>query len=891
MTTLIGAGGMGEVYRARDTKLDRDVALKVLPDSFTGDADRLARFEREAKTLAALNHPHIAHVYGLEDANTGGPGHRRALVMELVEGEDLAERIRRGPIPIAEVIQIAGQVAGAVASAHDRGIVHRDLKPANIKVTPDRTVKVLDFGLAKALDPEAAVAGTTPTITEAGTAHGVILGTAAYMSPEQARGQAVDARTDIWAFGCLLFEMLAGRLAFPGATTSEKIAKILEREPAWDALPSSTPASLRRLLTRCLEKDQKHRLHAIADAQFELEEALAESRSPARTAVAQPASRLGRWPLVGGAVAGVVALLVAFMVWWIASRRTADLSPMRVLSLTSYPGVESSPAFSPDGKQVAFSWEGENGDNEDIYVLIVGDDSPLHVTKDPARDVSPAWKPDGSQIAFARLAAGRAAIYVASPHGGSEQKLAEFTAIPSSAGERGTTEESDPRLSWSPDGRWLMVSRVTQAGTPGMFLVAAANGTVHRLLTSTNVTDDYRMAVFSPKGNAVAFINGGALINGGFIEMVRVAATNPPTANEAPKRLTSYLGTVGGLAWSADGSELLFGRAPYPSPSPPYLWRVPSSGDRAPERIDLAGIGSYPAVSQSGARLAYVRRGLQTDLFRLQEGAPPEPLLASTFNEFDASFSPDGTKVAFATDRGGEGNEIWVAHTSDASTRRSLTRGTYKPEGSPRWSPNGDRLAFDGVGEDGARHVYLVDEAGGRIQEISHKSGFYDQVPSWSRDGRWIYFASYRSGRSEVWRAPASGGAPQQVSTTGGSVPFESWDGTTLYYLRENGPIRSLFSMPVGGGPERSLGITTAYWNYLPVERGIYYVAPKQGQKMPFTFEVRLLDFATGANRAVYSVRLADISPGLSVAPDGKTVLIAGVAEITQDLMRIENFR
>jgi Tol biopolymer transport system component len=429
------------------------------------------------------------------------------------------------------------------------------------------------------------------------------------------------------------------------------------------------PPSAGRLLTRCLQKDPKRRLHALADAHFELEEALAGSVSAVAPPITTPRARFGG-PWI---VSSIVIVVAAVALWNVLSRRTVELPPPRVLSLTSYPGVEFSPAFSPDGRQVAFSWDGEKGENEDIYVQIVGSDSPHSVTKDPARDVSPAWKPDGSQIAFARLEAGRAAIYVASPLGGSERKLAAFSAIPDSEG--GPPEARDPRLSWSPDGRWLVVSRVTSGEESGVFVIAAGDGTVHRLLARGDASDDYRMAVYSPKGDALA------LINASFIEVVRIGATDPPTARDAPRRLTTALGFVSGLAWTADGKDLVFGRAQFPSPSPPYLWRVPVSGDRAPQRIDLAGVGGFPAVA--GSSLAFVRRGLQEDLLRLQEGQVPETLLASTANEQDASYSPKGTKIAFATDRSGEGTEIWVANTDDESSRRSVTNGTHKPEGSP----------------------------------------------------------------------------------------------------------------------------------------------------------------------------------------------------------------
>ena len=672
---LIGAGGMGEVYLARDTKLDRDVAIKVLPAAFTSDPERLGRFEREARTLASLNHPHIAHVYGLEDisATTTSSAPVRALVMELVEGEDLAQRIARGPMRVADVILIARQIVDAVGAAHDKGIIHRDLKPANITVTQDGTVKVLDFGLAKTLGAEAD-AGSAATITSAGTVPGVVLGTAAYMSPEQARGQAVDARSDVWAFGCVLFEMLAGRRAFPGATTSDTIARILEREPDWAALAASMPPSLRRLLTRCLEKDPKRRLHAIADARFEIDEALVESKPGAGTPAARVQHRIGRWAIA----AMVVALILSVGAWklW----RKENLQAPYVKALTSYPGREVTPSFAPDGKQVAFSWDGEKQDNEDIYVAILGSDSHLRLTQDGARDVSPAWKPDGSQIAFARLAAGRAAIYVVSPLGASEQKLAEFSAVPLTGAPIGS---DDPMLSWSPDGRWLAVSRVRSGAERGVF-VMAEDGSSRRLLLPANPDEDYYAATFSPTGDSLAYVNSG------HIEVVGIGPAGEISITAPPRRLTSSLGSVNGLTWTIDGKELLFGQSADPS-KPSHLWRLSVPGG-ARERIDLAGVAAFPAVSSSGNRLAYSRRDLNLDLLKLQEGGDPEVMFASSFNEHDASFSPDDSKVAFSSDRTGEGMEILGSEHSGRvrpalGVERRIQTGRHSPLVA-RWPPN-----------------------------------------------------------------------------------------------------------------------------------------------------------------------------------------------------------
>ncbi len=297
--SLLGVGGMGEVYRARDSKLGREVAIKILPRLFISDPDRLTRFEREARVLASLNHPHIGAIYGVEDADG-----IRALVLELVEGETLADRIVRGPIPLADTLTIARQIADALDAAHEKGIIHRDLKPANIKITPDGIVKVLDFGLAKATAGDGATPDFTqsPTVTAGGTREGAVLGTAAYMSPEQARGQAVDKRTDIWAFGCVVYEMLTGRIAFAGQTVSDTIAAILEREPDWSRLPASTPANILRVLRRCLQKDARRRHRDIGDVRIELDDSPSDAAHTVPVARPVLLSRLRSW--VGGAVAG-----------------------------------------------------------------------------------------------------------------------------------------------------------------------------------------------------------------------------------------------------------------------------------------------------------------------------------------------------------------------------------------------------------------------------------------------------------------------------------------------------------------------------------------------------------------------------------------------------------
>ena len=398
----LGAGGMGEVYRARDTKLNRDIALKVLPPHVADDPDRMARFRREAQVLASLNHPHIAQIHGFEEPSTrSGQASPCALIMELVEGPTLAERIAHGPLPVAEVVAIAGQIADALEAAHDKGIVHRDLKPANVKVKDDGNVKVLDFGLAKAMDPaaDAADPSASPTLTARATQLGVILGTAAYMAPEQAKGRAVDKRADIWAFGVVLYEMLTGRRAFQGDDASDVLAAVLRQDMDWSALPKDTPPALRRLLQRCLDRDPKKRLRDIGDALFELN-APVEFAPPAvtpQTPRRSVASALLPWAAAVSIAGGAIA--------WALLHKPAEPARVVTRGQTVLKDASLLVSLSRDGTRLAYN--AIPGGAVPVIALRMMDQFDAKIVPGSNGGVAPLFSPDGQWIAFSTIDAPR----------------------------------------------------------------------------------------------------------------------------------------------------------------------------------------------------------------------------------------------------------------------------------------------------------------------------------------------------------------------------------------------------------------------------------------------------------------------------------------------------
>ncbi len=836
IVALLGVGGMGEVYRTTDTNLKRQVAIKVLPTAVAADSDRLARFQREAEVLAALNHPNIAQIFGIEKADG-----TIALVMELVEGPTLADRIAQGAIPLADALPIAKQIAEALEAAHEAGIIHRDLKPANIKVREDGTVKVLDFGLAKAMESPASSdhAMNSPTISLHATQAGMILGTAAYMAPEQARGSVVDKRADLWAFGVVLYEMLTGTRLFDGATISDTLAAVLTKEPDWTTLPANTPAPVRKLLRRCLEKDRKRRLDSASAARLEIDDALtapAADPSPAGAAASSSARGSRLWMLVA-AVAVLAAAGLAVPAVRHLREVPPDAPPETRLEITTPAGGDPlSFALSPDGRQLVFVASGDGASRLWLRSLSTTTAQPMAGT-DGAQ--YPFWAPDSRAVAF--FADGQ--LKRLDLGGGAPRALA--TAPLGRGG------------SWNADG--VLLFAPTAAGP--LFRVAAAGGDAAPV-TTLDRQGSHRFPVFLPDGRHFLFYAYGGPDTAG-IHLGTLDA-GAPTRLTAADTAGTYLpagagrdGGPGGAEALREGGWLLWTRAGTLQAQRLDLPRRALTGDpvtladavaydgtfqRSAVAVSATGLVAYRAGRASRRQLTWVDR-TGTVLGTL--GAPDEHSL------FSPRVAPDGRRVAVS--RTVQGNtDLWLLDGARTS-RVTFDAGSDR---LPIWSPDGRRLVFDSD-RTGVRDLYGKDASGAGVearlvasaqqkfatdwsadgrfllydsldpqtggdlwaQEMDPSTGaaraggapgtvlrtpFTERGGRFSPDGRWVAYQSDASGRTEIyvrpWTPPAAGAAAPapsaqwQVSTAGGTFPSWRADGQALYYL---GPAGALMAAPV----------------------------------------------------------------------------------------------
>jgi Tol biopolymer transport system component len=870
----LGSGGMGVVYKAEDTKLGRMVALKVLPPERVADPNRKRRFVQEARAASALNHPNIITIYDIDEAEGV-----HYIAMECVEGKTLDRLIARHGLRANEALKYAVQMAAALAKAHSAGIVHRDLKPTNVMVTDDGLVKVLDFGLAKLT--EAAPTGETETAVtlEPTTEEGTIVGTVGYMSPEQAEGKAVDARSDIFSFGSVLYEMLTGQRAFQGETKASTIAAILREEPKpLSQAVAGPPREVERLVKRCLRKDPAHRFQHMDDLKVALEELKEESDSgelAGTAAVAPVYDRRTHRAALAAIVAIAIGLAVAGWFRFGRSRATPEV-PLTAVPLTSYPGYENYPSFSPDGTQVAFQWcTEEPAANCDIYVKQIGVEPPSRLTTDPAEDFSPAWSPDGQSIAFLRkLSATRTALMLIPQRGGQERVLGESDITYLIWGEL----QYRYCLAWTPDSKWLVLPwRGAEKPDRGLFLLNVETRETRRLTTSQD-----NAPAFSPDGRTLAFNRENHIC------FLRLTKDYEPEGE--PEQVAPPAGSFEnfGTAWSPDGRDIVFSSGNDASAG---LWRVAAMPSARPRRLAFASEGaSAPAVSRQGDRLAYAVTRSDANIWRIGLRSPgqnpgiPARLIASTRDEESPAYSPDGKRIAFMSGRSGA-PEIWVC-ASDASNAVQLTALGAPVVSAPKWSPDGQNIAFHAAPA-GNEDLYVVSANGGPPRRLTtHPRA--DGLPYWSRDGRWLYFKSGRSGSSEIWKMPATGGEAVQITRNWGDVPQESPDGRFVYYEKGWPAQCSVWRVPAGGGEEvKVLDSTHLYAGWTVGKQGIYFFTPpnKQGRS-----DICLYKFATGKINKILTIE-RNLYYRIAVSPDERTILYGQYDQTGSDLMLVENFR
>ncbi len=861
----LGQGGMGEVYKARDTHLDRLVALKLLPAEKTADPERRQRFVREAKAASALNHPNIVTVYDIGEA-----GGLSFISMEYVEGQTLDRLIPRKGMRIAEVLRYAVQISDALACAHRAGIIHRDLKPGNVMVTDRGLVKVVDFGLAKLseadLPAELASTRTVRAEETALTEEGQVVGTIAYMSPEQAEGKPVDGRSDVFSMGCLMYEMLTGRRAFQGQTKLRTLSAVLTQEPPpASQIAEDVPPELERIVSRCLRKEAARRFQHMDDLKVALEELKEESESGKLAAPQRPGTIRRRRLWIVGLAAGLAfaSVLVIAWLWW-SSKSTgpvaAALTPP--VSITTYPGAEERITLSPDGKQVAFSGNVEQRENFDIYVKLIGSEPWLRLTRHPDPDSWPEWSPDGRWIAFTRS---ENKLLIISPLGGAERVVAE-----------GPLGQS----TWSADSQGLIVETFPKPGEArALIAISLATGERKELVR------DAGMPKVSHAGNKLAYVSfAGA-------PRLYVAPLSAQLKMGAPRLIdwvkpTAFIG----CAW-AEGDRDLVCALRQPARASPALWRIDTERQSPPVIVPFSEDAADPDISLTARRLVFDRFKADANIWRAanptyngRSSPAPARFISSTQYDSEPQYSPDGSKIAFLSSRSGQ-MEIWIAGHDGSEPRMLTSLGSV---GGPHWSPDGKSVMFARAGE-----VYTVDSLGGAPKRIACEPALKAFWLTYSHDGQWIYLL--REDRPGIWRMPAGGGAAVQITANHAARPIESADGRFLFYARNEGAETSLWRMPSRGGPEqkivgfaRSAGYPRMV-QFALARRGLYCI-PYDHPDRPAGID--LVDLRTGAIKHVLTVDMPQRfnAGGFSVSPDERWLLYV-LYDFEDDIMQFENFR
>lgn len=874
----LGAGGMGEVYCARDTELDRVVAVKVLPAGALADEAARKRFRREALALSRLAHPHLATLYDFATADGID-----FLVMELVPGSSLEAALAKGPFSEKEAVRLGAQIVKGLVAAHERGVIHRDLKPSNIRLTPDGLMRVVDFGLARV------EAGADEETTE--SASGIVAGSPPYMSPEQLVGKGVDARSDVYGVGLVLYQMVTGRRPFAPLRGPRLVAAILsDRLPSPREVNPAISAGLEALILKAADKNPNLRYQTAKELLVDLER-LSGGQLPtsALEAPVKPAGLASFWTgsvrwralALGGGLGGAGLVTVLLAVSRLLSFPLPKASPVPPLTypITSSRALERHPALSPDGRQLAYV-SNDAGETFDLYVKDVDSANALRLTTSAASECCLAWSPDQRTIAFLRLEGSEAVLLTMPAMGGAEERRLVLTPWFGSA------------LSYSPDGRFLAFSDRSAPGGPFVVkLLELATGVVRQLTTTSPDLSGDAFPKFSPDGRHVALarLGGSADVASADIYVV-------PVEGGEPRRLTRDDRFVGDLEWTPDGGSIFFFSD---RTNATRLWQVALSGgdpslvwpggDPFPsnpfaEALTDVSFSFRFSAARSRSRLALTQRQYDTNIFRLDPrgtGIPSrQPLIGSSQVDESPQVSPDGRRIAFSSRRSGH-QEIWVCGR-EGSPCESLARTPNG--GTPRWAPDSQSIAYDEWStESGHSAIFTIDVRTLAVRRLT-SSGGDDVVPSFSRDGRSLYFASNRTGSWQVFRTSVQGGEAQQITREGGFAAFEAPRGDSIYYTKFNVP--GLFQIPRTGGEERQfLDLPRCWGHWAVAPEGIYLLDAREGQRTR-------LQFAGFGGDTLREVAILDERPpcaesSLASSPDGRFVLWVGVEE-GSDIVRVD---